>query len=459
MARSLELDRKSRNELVEEARGLGVDRPERMTRVELVDEIIRRTTPAAEQAEARGLFGVARSMLASVVESGLNLPEAASVIRGGATPSVPTGSQAPVATVTLAEIYAAQGHKGRALRMVEEVLRTEPDHQEALRVLRELGQPEAAFKQPSDSSSLAPAPDPSAPTSDYAPAAFAVDTTGEEIRTGDPPLAEAVPSPMAPAVDELASNQRHNPDSRSFEREASTQIEQAPVAEIPVAESVESEPLPESEPEPEIDYDPEDIPESQRLTAVPGVTMEPDSASLDAVPLISDDEEPSGVMEKPSSLEPGAPSADDEDEVPPVESQSVPASGHLKTGSAPALILSQQGPITRAYWELPERVLDQCGVDRSEGAACVKMVSIIPHGAHPERREETYYLRDGKQFGPDLGQIDLPTASGVAAVRAALGWVSGDLFLPICVAKNLSELASDDSAQALLSRLRLHRSD
>src|SRR5690606_6261102 len=133
------LDEKSRHELVEEARKLGVERPERMTRVELRDEIVRRSVPEERQAEARGLFGVARSMLASVVDKGLNLPDAAKVIRGGSSFEVPVTSQTPVATVTLAEIYAAQGHKARALRILEDVLAQEPGHEEALRVQRELG--------------------------------------------------------------------------------------------------------------------------------------------------------------------------------------------------------------------------------------------------------------------------------------------------------------------------------
>lgn len=173
MPRQLELDQKSRPELVEEARRHGVERPERMTRVELADEILRLTTAPEDQADARGLFGVARSMLASVVESGLNLPDAASVIRGGVTAQIPVRNQTPVATVTLAEIYAAQGHRKRALSMLEEVLAEEPDHEEARRVLNELQGEE---------------PEPSAEE-----ASGFVDTEGEEIRTGKPPGVDELP--------------------------------------------------------------------------------------------------------------------------------------------------------------------------------------------------------------------------------------------------------------------------
>jgi hypothetical protein len=182
-----------------------------MTRVELRDEILRLTMPRDQQDEARGLFGVARSMLASVVESGLNLPDAAEAIRGKGTAKVPIRSQSPVATVTLAEIYAAQGHVARALRMIEEVLTAEPDHEEALRVGRELKartdsdklraeKPSTAAVPPEQGLGLAVpaqessskfdnptvAPAPPGETSEYVPAGF-VETTGEEIQSEKPP--------------------------------------------------------------------------------------------------------------------------------------------------------------------------------------------------------------------------------------------------------------------------------
>jgi len=163
------LDQRSRPELIEEARGHGVERPERMTRAELKDEILRRTKTGAEQTEARGLFGVARAMLASVVETGLNLPDAASLIRGTTTFDARVSGPAPVATVTLAEIYATQGHKKRALGMLDEVLREEPDHEIALRLRRELS-------------------DEAAPPQDLT----LVETNGIEVQTGQPPaVAEA----------------------------------------------------------------------------------------------------------------------------------------------------------------------------------------------------------------------------------------------------------------------------
>ncbi|RYZ01603.1 MAG: tetratricopeptide repeat protein, partial [Myxococcales bacterium] len=129
-----ELDGLSRDELILRARARGVERPEQMTRVELRDEIVRLSEPDLErQRRTRGWLGVARDLLASVVESGLNLPEAAATIRGEGQLHDFQGPP-PVATVTLAEIYAAQGHYEQALRMLEEVIEREPEHAAALAV-------------------------------------------------------------------------------------------------------------------------------------------------------------------------------------------------------------------------------------------------------------------------------------------------------------------------------------
>src|SRR6187551_2946893 len=131
-----DLERLSREQLILKARVLGVERAELMTRVELRDEIVRRSEPdLAQQKRARGFLGVARDLVASVVEAGLNLPDAAALIRGDGNRESPWKGPPPVATVTLAEIYAAQGHVDRALRMLDEVLAKEPDHDPA-RALR-----------------------------------------------------------------------------------------------------------------------------------------------------------------------------------------------------------------------------------------------------------------------------------------------------------------------------------
>jgi hypothetical protein len=127
------LDGLSRDELIARARSLGAKRSELMTRVELRDEIVRLTEqdPVVRR-RSRGWLGVARDLVASVVDSGLNLPGAAAAIRGAVRPTTEWQGPAPVATLTLAEIYVAQGHTDRALKVLDEVLANEPDHAAAL---------------------------------------------------------------------------------------------------------------------------------------------------------------------------------------------------------------------------------------------------------------------------------------------------------------------------------------
>ncbi|HEV8550966.1 MAG TPA: tetratricopeptide repeat protein, partial [Polyangiaceae bacterium] len=127
------LDQLSREELVKRARALGARRPEVMTRVELRDEIVRlsESDPMARR-RSRGWLGVARDLVASVMDAGLNMPSAAAAIRGEGRSADDTTGPPPVATLTLAEIYLAQGHAERALSTLEEVLAAEPDHAAAL---------------------------------------------------------------------------------------------------------------------------------------------------------------------------------------------------------------------------------------------------------------------------------------------------------------------------------------
>jgi predicted XRE-type DNA-binding protein len=186
MADPERLTQLSRPELISRASELGVERAERLTRLELIDEILRLTKTGTEQVEARGLFGVARAMVADVMEKGLNLPDAAALIRGTTQIGARVEPRVPVATVTLAEIYAAQGHRDRALRMIDKVLTDEPEHSEAQRLKEALAREGVA---------LTPQGGEVAVSTDYEPAVV-WETTGEKVKTGEPPpVAELLPLP------------------------------------------------------------------------------------------------------------------------------------------------------------------------------------------------------------------------------------------------------------------------
>jgi hypothetical protein len=145
-----DLERLDRDALIARAEGVGVARARILTRPELVDELLLRS--AANQAEkerSRGLFGRARDLLARVVERGLHLPDAADRIRSISMISLPVARpSAPAAlpTVTLAEIYAAQGHRQRAVETLERVLAREPDHAPARALVARLR--DAAYPMP-----------------------------------------------------------------------------------------------------------------------------------------------------------------------------------------------------------------------------------------------------------------------------------------------------------------------
>ncbi|NUP06315.1 MAG: DUF4912 domain-containing protein [Polyangiaceae bacterium] len=129
-----DLEGLSREELIARAETAGVVRPRALTIPELVDEIVQVTSrkTGAGDKRGRGWFGRARDLLTSVIDRGLNIPEP-----GARRPErrPPPPAPPPLPTVTLAEIYAAQGHLERAITTLDEVLAREPGHADA-RALR-----------------------------------------------------------------------------------------------------------------------------------------------------------------------------------------------------------------------------------------------------------------------------------------------------------------------------------
>ncbi len=146
-----ELEGLDRESLVARAQAAGIRRARILTRPELIDELLRLdpTIDEASLRRSRGFFGRARDLLTRVVERGLHLPDAADRLRSALTsplPEVPRPEPQAVPTVTLAEIYAAQGHKQRAIETLERVLEREPDHGAARTLLDRLK--DAAYVAP-----------------------------------------------------------------------------------------------------------------------------------------------------------------------------------------------------------------------------------------------------------------------------------------------------------------------
>lgn len=131
-----------RHELIAAALELGIPRPESLTESELATRIRQVSEGSSGRASepdwtSSGWFAVARHLVANVVERGLHLPTAARVLRDSVRPSPPS-QRPPLPTVTLAQIYIAQGHPERARATLTQVLRRDPTHPKAQRLLAEL---------------------------------------------------------------------------------------------------------------------------------------------------------------------------------------------------------------------------------------------------------------------------------------------------------------------------------
>lgn len=137
----VELEKLSRDELIALAEHKDVPRARNLTRAELVDELLLRDNRGEADTVrlARGFFGLARDLLARVVERGLHLPDAATRIRGAASPPpAPRTVESAIPTVTLAEIYASQGHLDRAMETLRRVIEADPENAAAVAMLTAL---------------------------------------------------------------------------------------------------------------------------------------------------------------------------------------------------------------------------------------------------------------------------------------------------------------------------------
>jgi hypothetical protein len=130
-----------RHELVAAALQLGIPKPESLSEQELADRI-REVSEGGDAHEPRASspswLAVARHLVSSIVEQGLNLPTAARALRDSMRPSNRASSRPPMPTVTLAQIYLGQGHEERARETLQQVLARDPNHTKARMLLDKL---------------------------------------------------------------------------------------------------------------------------------------------------------------------------------------------------------------------------------------------------------------------------------------------------------------------------------
>jgi len=373
-----DLERLSREQLILKARLLGVERPELMTRVELRDEIVRRSEPdIAQQKRARGFLGVARDLVASVVEAGLNLPDAAALIRGDNNREAHWKGPPPVATVTLAEIYATQGHLDRALRMLDELLLKEPDH-DAARALR---------------TRLATATDlPVAPVRRRQRISFA----------DNAPINAQPVEPASDSVPETISASTPEPDSeRTPQVDSTTTVE--PEATLNFAPA--SAPAPQ--PEPTLDFAPAADP-AQADTTSSAAPLPPEPApAITPVPV------PVPVP------------------TPAVAAMPAPAVAPAPASPHPSLLTLALAGQRQIYWELPAESLNALRAHSPSGRPLVRVVSFRTRGGRVERHS-TDVTPDS-----EVGFAVLPNLRADAVIRAVLGWETEGRFMPYLVASDL----------------------
>lgn len=134
-----ELEALGRDELLSRARRVAIPRPELMTRMELIEELVRiGALDDGDRRLAKSLLGKARDLVARVMDLGLHLPDAAQRLRASPQAADDAAAPAPLATMALAEVYATQGHRSQALAVLDQVLARDPNHVQALRLRAKL---------------------------------------------------------------------------------------------------------------------------------------------------------------------------------------------------------------------------------------------------------------------------------------------------------------------------------
>ena len=208
-----ELRKWSHEALIARATALGVSNKdaEGLTQAELIDEIVRRMS-AQGRKRKRGWFGKARDLVAQVIDRGLHLPEAAKLFRTSPAPDAIPNPPAPLPTITLAEIYAAQGYFARAVKVLDEVIKRQPANEDA----RKLRGRYVEQLTPTQRSKLQPAP-PDNPTEAKTKDVTAAATAAEGQSTAAASDDETTVDLRHPAAPEPTSPEPSSPEPTSPE--------------------------------------------------------------------------------------------------------------------------------------------------------------------------------------------------------------------------------------------------
>ena len=394
------LDGLTREELVALASELGIVRPRLLTVPELIDEIISRTASSErEKARSRGWFGRARSLLASVIERGLHLPDVVKALRNAPSsrswPTAPT----PLATMTLAEIYAAQGHLDKALHVLDEILAREPEHADARSLRQRLDAQSAAKKRPDAPSKREDVLTPNESKS-------VVETNVAPVE--EPAVIVSAPeAPAAPTVD----------DAAAVVADAAVEIVSANIAQLPVESMGVAE---------------------QASSALDTLSSAPEEPSLSSDELEAVEQEQAPAQASASDTE--APS--DEDELVAADSLEDQASAPFDSYDRPSIEelplperynvdeivgIAVDPTTVYLYWEVRPIVLARAHARRSDGTMIVRLVAVTPTWDGPivEQRDVPIDALYGDAYVRNLR----PGSN----VRIGVGWLEHGDFAPFAI--------------------------
>jgi hypothetical protein len=397
-----DLERMSREQLIAEAERLGIPRPRVLTLPELIDEIIGRTAKSErERAKARGWLGRARDLLSRVVERGLHLPEAARVLRREGEEKGWPAPPPPLPTVTLAEIYAAQGHLERAIAVLDEVIAREPDHREAKQMRERFV--EQQHRSRARKAGEKDAPPSSAPTKSVKREEPKL-RNSQTVRDGEgSSLAEAQP---------LGAPEASSPTAveKTSEQEGAT-----PSVVATVGEQAGVDPLVASQPDGDEEAsEPPVAPtvgaeEGVEASVAPTVGEEEGAEPADEAAVLGEAAtERAPVLEEPAEAleEPPLPDRYEVDEI---------------------VAIAVDPRTIYLYWEVRPTTLAHAQSERPEGFLCVRVVSVVATWEGP--RLAARDLRVDALYG-DRFLRDIQPGSNV---RVSVGWKRGEEFFPFAV--------------------------
>jgi len=441
----------SRVQLLELAQSLRVSDADVMTRAELRAAIDKARRPEPKPAaEPVTWVSVARRLLASIVEQGLNLPDAAALIRGDTKLSTPPKAPPPVATVTLARIYAAQGHLERAIKTLDEVLTSDPDHDLARQLRQQLltrleeRRAQAASAAPARASAESgPDTDAEAKDTDAPPVSSIVDVETEDAITAAAAAADA--AKMAAAAADAAAAEADADAAADAVTAAAAAVVEAAVAAIaalssppPPDPSLDEDAAPDTHANPGLEASDSELPDARVTPAAPdrlgdapsdpappssGIDIARASGALVFATVAESAAPESAAPESAAVLSPAA-AINGEARAARVANDAPPPPF---ASSPQLLVIETNTPTAYLYWEL----------GTSPGAAStadphwISVVVHSPHGAGTQRQQRSFPVSRA------TGALRLQGLPHAAVVRAKLTREGSATARPLAVASNV----------------------